>query len=626
MDPDALVADLDADQRRAVTTASTLVAVIAGAGSGKTRVLTRRVAHRIATGEATAAHTLVLTFSREAAGELRRRLPRLGLVERVAAGTFHAVARGILHQRWIDLDQRPREILDDRRRFVRALLGSSELDALLAEMSWATARGLSASAFETAVRHGGHHSALPVERVAVALERYAEEKRRRHVIDLDDLLTLTIADLERDDGFATALRWRYRHLLVDEAQDLTPVQHRLIDLLRSGNDDVYLVGDPAQAIYGFNGSDPTLLLEVSDRFPGIEIIRLPVNHRCTPQVVAAGTHVLDSAGQPTDAISARADGPAVVVASAPDEAAEAAMVARQIARADPAMVSGGHVAVLARTHVALAEVRNALASAGVAVLHAADDASAPTAVHLRDAYRQTDPVRMRQWVQDAFERSHDEHGTVIESALVLVATAALDFLREQPTGDGVTFRTWVSASNPFDDETNGVEVLTFHAAKGREWESVYLVGCETGLMPHRSARTVQARSEEARLLYVAVTRSTNELHISWAERRQGYARKLTPLLTEFDGAAPPRIPPPMELLSRAKSPRQAMLERLDAWRDGVARAAGIVPNAVVPDRALSLIADARPASAAELDEVTGIGPITSRRLFPGIETAMRANG
>ncbi len=204
---ESLVDDLDTDQRRAVTTESTLVAVIAGAGSGKTRVLTRRVAYRITSGDATAAHTLVLTFSREAAGELRRRLPRLGLVERVTAGTFHAVARGILHQRWLDLDQRPREIIDDRRRFIRSLLGPTELDTLLAEMSWATARGLSAGEFESAVRRGDRKSALPVDRVADALDRYSAEKRRRHVIDLDDLLTLTIADLELDDGFAAALRW-----------------------------------------------------------------------------------------------------------------------------------------------------------------------------------------------------------------------------------------------------------------------------------------------------------------------------------------------------------------------------------------------------------------------------------
>src|SRR5690606_8121267 len=148
-----------------------------------------------------------------------------------------------------------------------------------------------------------------------------------------------------------------------------------------------------------------------------------------------------------------------------------------------------------------------------------------------------------------------------------VATAALDFLREQPTGDGVGFRTWVGASNPFNDETNGVEVLTFHAAKGREWKSVYLVGCETGLMPHRSARTLSARSEEARLLYVAVTRSTQHLHISWAERRNGYQRKITPLLVDFDGSAPPTIPPPTELLTRHKSPRQQLIDRLSEWRE-----------------------------------------------------------
>ncbi len=129
---------------------------------------------------------------------------------------------------------------------------------------------------------------------------YETLKRRRGVIDFDDVLSHTIRELEHSTDFADALRWRFRHVLVDEAQDLNPLQHRLVDLLRAGRDDLFLVGDPSQAIYGFNGADPTLLVDVENRFPGIEIIRLPMNHRCTPQIVQAGLHVLAVSEQPAD--------------------------------------------------------------------------------------------------------------------------------------------------------------------------------------------------------------------------------------------------------------------------------------------------------------------------------------
>ena len=310
MDPRTLLADLDEEQRQAVTTESMLVAVIAGAGSGKTRVLTRRVAYRVAAGTADEAHTVVLTFTREAAGELRRRLPRLGLQGRCTAGTFHSVALSLLQQRWRDLDQRPWTVAADRRRLVlksvpKELFQGVDLDPLLAEMNWATARLLDGGRYEAAVRRGDRNPPIDAGTVATVLDRYRQEKSRRQVVDLDDLMGRAIEALEREPQFADTVRWRFRHVLVDEAQDLNPLQHRFIEQLRLGRDDLFLVGDPAQAIYGFNGADPALLLDVSTRFPGIEIVRLPTNHRSTPQVVDTGAHALRADGQPTGVRSAR---------------------------------------------------------------------------------------------------------------------------------------------------------------------------------------------------------------------------------------------------------------------------------------------------------------------------------
>ncbi len=612
-----MLADLDADQQRAVATESRLVAVIAGAGSGKTRVLTRRVAYRVATGTADLDHTVVLTFTREAASELRRRLPRLGLTGRITAGTFHSVAQNILRQRWLDLDQPPRSIITDRSRIVGEIIGRNDLESLVNEMDWATARGIGPDQYESAVKQGVRRSPLEPGRVGEALRKYVAEKRKRGVVDLDDLLSLTIDELGRDAEFANVTRWRYRHLLVDEAQDLNPLQHRFLDLLREGNDDLFLVGDPAQAIYGFNGSDPDILLDVSDHFPGVEVIRLPMNHRCTPQIVDAGAHALRAGDQAGDIESARPDGVRVITIAHDDEFAEAAWVASSIARLDPTAIRTSQVGVLARTHAVLRVVREQLAERSVAMKRNVDGAGSPLTPHLTAAYRHKDSHLLRQWAHDQAEladSTDDPRGEV--------ASAVLDFFRVDPTGDGGAFRTWVQTTDPFGGGAPGVELMTFHGAKGREWHHVYVVGCETGLVPHRSATTNTARAEEARLLYVALTRATDVLTVNWARRRRGYERKLTPLLDGFVSDAPPLLPPPKELIAMSRSPRQVTLERLREWRAAAARAGGILPDAVCTDRALGLIAEHRPGSAEQLDELTGLGAITSRRLFERIRVAL----
>ena len=614
---DLLLADLDDDQRHAVTTESQLVAVVAGAGSGKTRVLTRRVAYRIATGSADAAHTVVLTFTREAAGELRRRLPRLGLTERIAAGTFHSIAQQLLRQRWLDTDRAPKSVVTDRRRIVGEIAGREMLDELVQELDFATARGLGPEEYEAVVRRGERRAAVEPRRVADALVAYEREKHRRGVLDLDDLLAHLIRDLRRDAEFAATVRWRFRHVHVDEAQDLNPLQHQLVDLLREGHDDLFLVGDPAQAIYGFTGSDPSLLTDVSARFPGVEIVRLPVNHRCTPQIVEAGAHALRVGDQPPTIRSGRPDGRIVTIESHADEEAEAAAVATAVARLDPGLVRGGKVAVLARTHATLVRVRASLESAGVTLRRQVDGTGSPLTPVLTEAYRIREANRMRQWARDQFDLA--EEGDEIRGE---VARAAVEFLREQPTGDGAAFRSWVGSTDPFGGDVPGVDVLTFHAAKGREWHTVHLIGCETSLVPHRSATTNVARAEEARLLYVALTRATDVLTVHWAERRAGYQRRCTPLLDGFTSETPEPAAPPQELVALERSDRSLTLERLRDWRSSAARAAGILPDAVCTDRVLADIAEQRPMSADELDAISGLGALTCRRLYPGIADAL----
>jgi DNA helicase-2/ATP-dependent DNA helicase PcrA len=618
----ATLADLSPGQLAAVTTPSTLVAVIAGAGSGKTRVLTRRIAHRVAAGTADARHTLALTFTREAAGELRRRLRRSGVREHVEAGTFHAVALGLLRQRWADLDRRPPTVLSDRDRLLAEVAGGIPVATLGAEADWSAARGVTPEGYGRAARAAGRRGAMAPERVAAALAAYATLKRRRGVVDFDDLLAMCAAELATDAAWADGVRFRYRHLLVDEAQDLNPVQQRLLQLLDGGRSDLFLVGDPAQAIYGFNGADPGLLLDVADRLPGIEVIALPVNHRCTRQIVAAGVAVLRAGGHDRPASSARGDGAPIEVLAADDEDDEAALVVRVLRSLDPHDVRAGRVAVLARTNGQLARLSKALAADGIPVRRDELASGTPLAAAVRAATTLGSASRMRGWAHDVLDAGESGDAETV-GAERRVASALLEFLREQPFGDGATLRSWLATSRPFAaaEQAAGVELLSFHAAKGREWPSVIVTGVETGLVPHRTATTGAARDEEARLLHVAVTRPADRLVITWARRRGGYRRQPSPLIAGVDTSSPPIVAPPT-VLRHEPAPVDPAVGALVAWRDRAAIAAGLLPGELCSDADLAAIADARPTTADELAAVTGLGPLTASRLLPGIRAAL----
>jgi DNA helicase-2/ATP-dependent DNA helicase PcrA len=633
IDAGALLDDLDADQRRAVTAESRLVAVIAGAGSGKTRVLTRRVAHRILTGSAEARHTLVLTFTREAAGELRRRLNRSGIRDRVEAGTFHSVMLGVLQDRWADTDRRPKNVVADRRRLVTDSIETGDrrnLDHYVAEINWAAARGISAPQYASVARRTGRRPAPGVENCAAAYLAYEQLKRRRGVIDFDDVLAHTIRELEYSTDFADALRWRYRHVLVDEAQDLNPLQHRLVDLLRAGRDDLFLVGDPAQAIYGFNGADPALLVDVEARFPGVEIIRLPVNHRCTPQIVQAGLHVLDVSGQPTSLASSRGDGPAVLDLAATDEIDEAHRIAQLVATGDLTLVRTGEIGVLVRTNAQAGPITEALAAAGIPVHRSSNASGSPIQAVVRRVAALGSASQLRAWAHDTFDAHanadspRDDNGRVdtVRDIEHRVAGATLDYLRETPLGDGAGFRAWVATTNPFDDgSAGGVEVLTFHGSKGREWHTVVLAGVESNLVPHKSASTAGGREEEGRLLYVAMTRATDRLVVSHAARRGGYARTPSPFIHGLATGEPEPAPPPPRHRRARTDP---MLTLLTDWRDTWARQLDVLPTELCTDRDLAAIARHRPTTAAELAEVTSFGPMTAERVVEQLAPVFEA--
>jgi DNA helicase-2/ATP-dependent DNA helicase PcrA len=274
MDPEGLLEGLDDAQRRAVTSTAQPLVVLAPAGSGKTRVLTRRIAYRVATGEADPRHVLALTFTRKAAGELTARLGRLGLRGDATAGTFHAVAWGSLRTRWADQGRTPPTLLDRKARVLAEVAPKSTgrdrrspVADLATEIEWAKARMVTPDTYVDAVVAAGRRTALRPDAVADAYRAYEQHKQRAGLVDFDDLLALCARALEDDERFAAAQRWRHRHLFVDELQDVNPLQFRLLEAWRGPSYDVTAVGDPQQAIYGWNGADARFLLDIHRHWP-----------------------------------------------------------------------------------------------------------------------------------------------------------------------------------------------------------------------------------------------------------------------------------------------------------------------------------------------------------------------
>ncbi|MEJ7584528.1 MAG: ATP-dependent helicase, partial [Acidimicrobiales bacterium] len=311
MDREALLTGLDEGQRRAVSTAEHPLCILAGAGSGKTRVLTRRIAHRVATGDADARRVLALTFTRKAAAELSSRLRALGLRDLPTTGTFHAVAWSQLQSYWKGAGRVPPELLDRKARILGPILGSTSrmsVAELGAEIEWAKARLVDTERYAVAAARADRRTGLPPAKVGYLYAAYEDQKRRRGLVDFDDLLQQCADALEQDRAFADAQRWRFRHLFVDEFQDVNSLQHRLLSTWLGDRDDLCVVGDPHQAIYGWNGADSSYLADFDRHIPGAVTLRLGTNYRSTAHVLAAAEAVLPGATPKAPSSSPLSDG------------------------------------------------------------------------------------------------------------------------------------------------------------------------------------------------------------------------------------------------------------------------------------------------------------------------------
>ena len=656
---DPLLEGLDPGQREAVTSEASPLCILAGAGSGKTRVLTRRIAHRIASGSALPRHVLALTFTRRAAGELGRRLSALGVRDRVAAGTFHGIAYAQLRRRWSDAGEWAPTLLENKARPLVGLLPRrpglevQPVD-LAAEIEWAKARLVTPEGYEAAVAGSGRRPPLPPGVVSSVFARYEQEKSRRRLVDFDDLVLLCAQALETDTEFAATQRWRFRHLFVDEFQDVNPAQLRLLEAWRGASLDLCVVGDPDQAIYAWNGADPTALTGFPARFPGATVVHLDHTYRSSPQVVAVANAVLDGCRAPGahHLRPTRPPGPLPTVTSYASDRDEATSVARALRRQRGAGRPWSELAVLARTRAQLVLFEQALRAAAVPfrvrgtstfldrpeVRAAVADLGArpaptPLSTALTDLRVVAGPPEAGGGPPGTIE--DERRANLAELVRMVDEQLALD-----PAATVGGFLAWLTTAlrgEPHAD-ADAVDLATFHSAKGLEWPVVFLAGLEAGLVPVGRAETPEARAEERRLLYVAVTRAASELHCSWAERRAFGARSMargpSPWLATVEAAVAglscgePNVdwrrhlddtrarvrasngsvrPQPGERAS------PAVLAALRSWRAGAARAAGVPAFVVLHDSTLAAVAEACPGDRQQLLALPGMGPVRAER-------------
>ena len=653
-----ILAGLNDEQHRAVTVDAPQLVIRAGAGSGKTRVLTRRIAYGAMTDALDPRRVLALTFTRKAAGELNHRLRQLGLRESAAAGTFHAVALTQLRRHWESNQLSAPTLLDRKIGFVARLVpGIRErtipLD-LVSEIEWAKARRIKPDTYVAAAADNARSMQLPAERVAEIYQAYEEAKVKRNLIDFDDILILCGRLLQQDKNAIAAFQWSYRHVFVDEFQDVNTLQFALLKVFVGAEPDLCVVGDSRQAIYAWNGADSSYLDHFTTHFPNAVEVALSQNYRSTPEILRCASALLPTYGKLTPTLSS---GQKPSITNHSDEKAEARSIARSLRNARSSSTRWRDMAVLVRTNAQVALLADALDAAEVPVRARHDSAlvDRPEIKDLIDSLRQAAPSgTLTDALDELAERLNgqrtegetnepddeaDDAG-VDERQLLLSAFLRLgrDHLGLDPTASLQGFIDALKAggreiASVGDDR---VEVTTFHQAKGLEWDVVHVAGMEQGLAPIGHAKTPEAKAEEDRLIYVAVTRAKRHLHLHWADERtfgdrvskRSESPMLEPIRLANQGIDPHAIRNQnaksagdirRNLSARNGGPRLKQDESdpifiaLKKWRLSKSKANDVPAYTIFHDKTLHAIAKDRPTSTRELLAVSGVGPAKADR-------------
>ena len=689
---DRLLGDLDEDQREAVLAARGPVCVLAGAGTGKTRTITRRIAHLVTAGHVAANQVLAVTFTQRAAGEMRGRLRALSgdeagtSVESVQAMTFHAAARRQLAYFWPRVVGNTQwQLLDTKFSIVaqaanRGGLPTSTDDVrdLAGEIEWAKASLISPEDYASTVARAGRDIPFDAAKVAAVYTNYESLKARGTdlmLLDFDDLLLHTAAAIENDAAVAQEFRDRYRCFVVDEYQDVTPLQQRVLDAWLGDRDDVTVVGDANQTIYSFTGASPRYLLDFSRRFPEAAVVRLERDYRSTPQVVSLANRVIAAArgrmaGSKLHLVGQRPPGPEPSFSEYPDEVAEATAVARSVKKLIESGTAASEVAILNRINAqsevyeeALTEVgvpfqvrggegffsRQEIRQALLALQRAAEREAVDAPGGLPEVVRTTlEPLGLTTEAPSG-TRARDRW-----EALVALAELVDDEVAQRPELDlrALVAELRQRADSRHPPVVQGVTLASLHAAKGLEWDAVFLVGLADGTLPISHALSHGPDSEqveeERRLMYVGITRARVHLALSWALARTPGGRQgrrpsrflngIAPQSQRDDGPSRPRKPrgpaprcrvcnspltaPTAIMLRRCEScPSdidEGLLAELKDWRLRISKEMTVPAYVVFTDNTLIAIAEALPTDDAALVAIPGIGARKLEQFGPDV--------
>ena len=605
---------LNPEQRRAVEAVRGPVCILAGAGSGKTTTITRRVAHQVASGAFEPGEILAVTFTDKAATEMRARLVSLG-VSGVTARTFHSAALSQLH--WLGTP--PARILPSKALALRRIGNGlpppykfrPAVD-LATEIEWAKNRRLTPDTYVEGL--GEHEPPLPPDLMRKVFHSYEAGKSGRGFVDFEDLLELTLRMLEDDEHALAEVRQRYRALTVDEYQDVNVLQQELLDRWLGTGDELCAVGDDYQSIYAFTGATPAYLLALPTRFPHATVVRLESNYRSTPEVLTLANRIVPALGGAEKVLRAsKPTGPEPVVRSVEDEPA---FVLTRIRELHAQGVPYAEMAVLCRTNARLADFEEPLHEAKIPFQGAAL-LSREAARQLVKRLRGVSPTpavaaTVRAYAGDA-GWVEQPPGKLGERELVRQADLGrLVKLAAEFDDCSCTTRDFVAdlegRFGTTGPERRGVYLLTLHGAKGLEFEAVFLPHVEERELPIRQAKRDDEIAEERRLLYVGLTRTKRYLTVTWSGKPSRFLGELG-----VDIRA-----------RRAAEPDDPLYAALRRWRLQRATADDLPAYVVFHNATLAEIAGRRPRDLVELASVPGVGPTKLERYGDEVLAVLRA--
>jgi len=658
---------LDEDQRVAAEAPRGPVCILAGAGTGKTRTITYRIANLFDRGQVAPNRVLAVTFTKRAAGEMRDRLTAMG-IGGVQARTFHSAAMRQLQYFWPQIaGDLPWRVLDNKFPIVARATRAAGLDTgkemvrdLLSEIEWAKSSVIGPEDYVQRIADSPRTPPADAQKVAQVYRFYEEAKTSPEgmLIDYDDLLIHVAGALENAPAVAEEFRAQYQSFVVDEYQDVTPLQQRVLEAWLGTRDDLTVVGDANQTIYSFTGATPDYLLNFSRTYEHATVVKLQRDYRSTVEITDLANTVIGKAsgriaGTRLELQGMRGHGPAPQFNGYDDEPAEARAVAQKVRKLLNDGVPAREIAILYRINAQSAAFEAALADEGIVYQVRGGEGFFQRA-EIREAFAQLlraskrtdlpdDPVRIARAALAPLGLTPEEPEGAKARERWQSLSALVDLIeeivrtREASTMAEVlgSLRRRAEAKQP--PAVDGVTLASLHAAKGLEWDAVFLVGLVEKTLPisHALKAGDEQIEEERRLFYVGVTRAREHLHMSWSLARQEGGHKSRTRSRFLDGLVPElEVEKSPQRLKRAKrcrvcgnqlgTPAEKSLGRheecepnfdesvyaaLKRWRLDVSRAAGQPAFVVFTDATLMSIAEAMPADERELLGVSGVGPV-----------------